>query len=358
MMPDGLLKLYGYDNYKEDNDQEIADFSIGRIISCSRNMYDVVTDDRILKGCVTGKFRYNVEENGGYPVVGDYVEINAISDEMATIENILSRKTVFYRRDNWSKSGIQILASNFSSIMICSSLNKDFSLNRIERYVLLSISSGAKIYIVLTKSDLCSNYEEKVKMCEDYFSKHNITVIAISSLTGMGMDELKTVFDNGEEVLLLGSSGVGKSSLVNALANKKIMNVGAIREDDDKGKHTTVSRQMICLHPGIIIDTPGLREVGMISIDDSLTDFYEDIKALETQCKYRNCNHTNNAGCAVLQAIVDGRLSKARYSNYLKMKFENTLLDDRENYLFNKWQRSKERSRNLKDIRKKGGKNG
>ncbi len=355
MSKQDLLIKYGYDIYKANN-MEIENLpieKIGRVIACHKNFYDVVMKENIVLAQVAGKYRNNLEEEGGYPVVGDFVAVNSASSDFALIESTLTRTTVFYRKDIWNKSGMQILAANFDCILICSSLNKDFSLKRIERYVALSINSGAKVFIVLTKSDLCSDYENKVKMCEEYFPNQNIQVIAISVVSGMGIDMIREIFSDGSAALLLGSSGVGKSSLVNLLSGKQVMDIGSIREDDDKGKHTTVVRQMICLDQGIIIDTPGLREVGIVCVDDSVDTLFSDIKELELKCKYSDCKHVRRDGCAVLAAIENGTLSRSRYANYLKMQYENRLLNDRGGYLLNKWQRSKQRSKDLREIRKR-----
>lgn len=352
-MSQNLLVKYGYTSYKTKNANDSLPIEkIGRIIACHRNFYDVVTKENIVLAQVKGKYRNNLESEGGYPVVGDFVQIHSTSSDFALIERTLDRTTVFYRKDMWSKSGMQVLASNFDYVLICSSLNNDFSVKRIERYVALSVNSGAKVFILLTKSDLCSNYSEKVEICKRQFKKQNIEVIAVSVINGTGINMVKNIFSNGSVALLIGSSGVGKSSLVNLLCGKKIMNTAAVREGDDKGKHTTVVRQMICLEHGIIIDTPGLREVGMVCVEDTIDELFSDIKELELQCKYTDCKHISRNGCAILAAIEDGTLSSARYENYLKMRRESQLLDDRGSYLLGKWKNSKQRSKNLKEARK------
>ena len=221
-------------------------------------------------------------------------------------------------------------------------LNKDFNIKRLERYVVLAKSSGAEVVIVLTKCDLCEEYEEIISQCMEYFE--GIKTIAISVVTDVGISELRQQFNGNKVGLLIGSSGVGKSSLVNKLCMRQVMNTGEIRQDDDRGKHTTVSRHMIYFDEGIIVDTPGLREIGIVESAESIKDVYNDIETIGSYCKFNNCTHTSEKGCAVLEEIRKGNLSLDRYQNYLKIRKENDLLSDRDKYLYDKWQKSKERS--------------
>ena len=321
-----------------------------RIVTQHKNYYDVEYDNKIILAQVSGRFINDLYINGGYPVVGDFVELKSVKDDFAIIESIMPRKTIFFRKDMWNKTGTQILAANFDIVFICSSLNKDFNIKRLERYVVLAKSSGAEVVIVLTKCDLCEEYEEIISQCMEYFE--GIKTIAISVVTDVGISELRQQFNGNKVGLLIGSSGVGKSSLVNKLCMRQVMNTGEIRQDDDRGKHTTVSRHMIYFDEGIIVDTPGLREIGIVESAESIKDVYNDIETIGSYCKFNNCTHTSEKGCAVLEEIRKGNLSLDRYQNYLKIRKENDLLSDRDKYLYDKWQKSKERSREFRKIRR------
>ena len=349
---ENLLIDYGYSVYQEkvDDIEAYRDIEKGRVISQHKNFYEVIMSYGIVKAQISGKYLYNVEEYGGYPVVGDYVGVRIV-DDIAIIVTLLPRVTMFFRKDMWHKESVQVLASNFDTILICSSMNNDFSIRRIERYVILAKVSGADIAIILTKADLCNDVQEKVMICKKNFKE--IPVYAISIKQETGYEEIRKYFNEHITVLLLGSSGVGKSSLVNYLSGQKIMDTGSIREDDDKGRHTTVRRQIIKMNSGgLVVDTPGLREVGITNSDEVIEDMFEDICILEQQCKFRNCTHKGEKGCAVIQALHDGKLSRERYATYVKFKLENQILNDRGGYMYNKWQRSKQRTTNERIIRK------
>ncbi|VBB07180.1 tigr00157: ribosome small subunit-dependent gtpase a [Lucifera butyrica] len=346
-----LLDQYGFLVYSKGNlYSQNEEYTIARIISQHRQWYEIVTEKNIMFSRVSGKFAYKQKLESGYPVVGDYVLVSLSQhDDMAIIEKLLPRRTLFYRKDNWSKDGIQVLASNFQTIFICTSLDSNFNPARIERYMILAKESGANISIVLTKSDLCDDIESEILLCQQRFP--DVAIHAISVHSGEGLDELNLYFEKGKTALFLGSSGVGKSSLANALIGRDTMQVGETRKDG-KGKHTTVHRQIIKLpNGGLLIDTPGLREVGIVCATEGISDVFGDIEALESLCKYRDCKHQNERGCAVRAAIENGELDIERYQNYVKYKMENLLVTDKVQYLLAKWKRSKEKSVNLRKTR-------
>lgn len=324
---------------------------IARVVAQYKNYYDVEIDNKVVLSQVTGRYSYNASASDEYPVVGDLVVLREIKENFALIESILPRKTLFCRKDMWSKSGRQMLASNFDVVFICTSLNNDFNIKRLNRYHILAQNSGAEIVILLTKCDLCPNYLDYITKCRQMFN--DVNVMAISTITGIGIKELRKQFCGNKIGLLLGSSGVGKSSIVNKLCGESIASIGEIREDDGKGKHTTVARHLFNFMGGAIIDSPGLREVGIVGSEDSIKDFYEDIEYWAKRCKFSDCSHTNEKGCRIQEAIFKGELSLEKYIDYKRIRKENELLNDRAGFLYKKWQKSKAKSRELRRMRQK-----
>lgn len=353
-----ILAEYGFQTYL--NSLEDCDIdesrSVARIIAQHKGRYNVICEKGIIPAELSGNYHYLLEEKGGYPVVGDYVYITGESPDLAVIQDLLPRTSMFYRKDAWSKEGVQIMASNFDTVLLCTSLNRDFNITRLMRYMIMSSESNADIGIVLTKADLCSaeEAEEKAQLCKKRFP--DIPVMIVSAYTGEGLEKLNEYFKGTETVILLGSSGVGKSSLVNAISGEEIMKVGAIREYDDKGRHTTVHRQIIKLPKGgILIDTPGLREIGLVNAQEGFNIVYDQIEQLAKGCKYKNCTHTHEDGCAIKQAIEDGEIDQVQFDEYMKLLYENGYEENKEQFMFDKWQRSKQRSRDLRKARKHKG---
>lgn len=351
----GILADYGFQTYysKLGKFEIDGDRVIARIIAQHKGRYSIVCDKSIVTAELSGNYLYLLQEKGGYPVVGDYVYINDENSDIAIIQDLLPRVSVFYRKDPWSKEGVQIMASNFDTILLCTSLNRDFNIARLIRYMVMSSESNAKIGIVLTKSDLCTEEEAmaKVNLCKQRFQ--NIHVSVVSSLTRNGLTSLNDYFKGTETVILLGSSGVGKSSLVNAISNEEIMRVASIRDYDDKGRHTTVHRQIVKLPKGgLLIDTPGIREIGLVNAQEGLNIVYDLIERLSRNCKYNNCTHTHEDGCAIEQAINDGVIEKVQFEEYLKLLHENEYDENKEQFMLEKWQKSKKRSRDLRKYRK------
>lgn len=344
------INNYGYLDYSDPSTEEATDTAdtVVRIISQHKNYYEIVSPRGIAMAQLTGKYLYSVHEKGGYPVVGDYVKARLVQDDYAVIEDLLPRRSLFVRKDAWNKDGVQVLAANFNTVLICTSVGRDFNLDRLERYIILAKSSGADVAIVLTKCDLCQDIDSFISQCAEHFGE--IPVYPVSSSTGFGVDAVRKIFAPGKTILLLGSSGVGKSTLVNILNGSVIMETGEI-DKYGRGRHTTVRRQIIRMNNGsLIVDTPGLREVGISFADLSLSDSMEYIQQLETQCKFSDCSHRGDKGCAIAAAIERGDLTEAQYRKYLQMRWENKLEDDRGSYLFEKWQTSKAISKDRKRI--------
>lgn len=297
-----------------------------RICAVHKESYELISEYGENSAKLKSSLFYQNSKYITYPAVGDFVLIkhNELGDDI--IYRILNRKSCFTRSNpgfgNYSgNEGLQSIASNFDYVFLMESLNQDFNVRRMERYLSTAYDSGATPIIVLTKADLCEDVSEKIAEMEQV--SFGVKVIAISSVTGEGLDQLREYLTSGTTLVFLGSSGIGKSSLVNALADEEMMKVSDVREDDDKGRHTTTHRELICLSNGVmIIDTPGMRELGLSSVEAGLSSTFQDIESLSDNCKYQDCKHDKEPGCAVKQAIEDGTLSPDRLRSYLKLQKE------------------------------------
>lgn len=276
-----------------------------------------------------------------FPTVGDFVLIEYIPSGDSRILKTLPRRTFFSRRDPSPGRGEQAVAANFDYVFIMQSLNLDFNAKRLERYLTLAWQSGATPVVILTKADLMKERAEYI--CEAQRIAVGVNVHAISAQTGEGLEELAAYVTAGKTVVFLGSSGVGKSSLVNALAGEEIMAVKEIREDDSKGRHTTTHRQLIRLQNGaMIIDTPGMRELGMWDVSIGLGDAFGDVEQFLGKCRFSDCRHRTEPGCAILEAIEGGFLSCERWDSYKKLRSEARYTDNRTAFLLRKQQKNKE----------------
>lgn len=284
-----------------------------------------------------------------FPTTGDFVLINYIPNGDSQIIATLSRRTFFSRRDPTPGRGEQAVAANFDYVFIMQSLNQDFNEKRLERYLTLAWQSGATPVVILTKADLVDEAGEYIRDAERIAM--GAEVYAVSSSSGYGLDKLSAFIKPGKTIVFLGSSGVGKSSLVNALAEEKIMEVNGIRESDSKGRHTTTRRQLIMLKNGaMIIDTPGMRELGMWDVADGLDEAFSDVMEFLGRCKFGDCRHKTEPGCAIKAAIDSGMLMQERWDSYCALKSEAKYSGDKASYLRQKqqWHKSIKKSEKLK----------
>lgn len=309
---------------------QLENLSIGRICAEYKENYKLFCSCGELKAVVSGKFRNNCKTREDFPAVGDWVLFNYIENEsMAIIHEICQRKSKFSRKIAGQQTQEQIIASNVDFAFIVCALNYDFNLRRIERYLSLIWQSGATPVIVLTKTDLCNNTEEKIAQVENI--AFGVDIHSISNISNEGIEVLQKYFGEGKTVVLLGSSGAGKSSLINNLAKENIMKVNILRNNIEKGRHTTTHKQMIILpNGGLIIDTPGIRELQLWDAQDGINQTFNDIEEIAKHCKFSDCTHKNEPECAVQKAIKNSILDANRLENYQKMQKEQEYLTNRQ----------------------------
>ncbi|MFD2443136.1 ribosome small subunit-dependent GTPase A [Bacillus sp. CGMCC 1.16607] len=302
-------------------------FTIGRVALEHKRMYRVWTENGEPLCEVSGKFSYVSFGREDYPAVGDWVVLQErINENRGTIHAILPRMSKFSRKSAGRVTEEQIVAANVDTIFLVNSLNEDLNLRRLERYLLLTWESGANPVIILSKADLCENIAEKVMEVESVAL--GVPIIAISALENDGIDKLQEFLQPGKTVALLGSSGVGKSTITNILLGEEKQTVQEIRTGDDKGKHTTTHREMILLPNGsVLIDTPGMRELQLWESNDGVSESFSDIEGLTDNCRFRDCKHEKEPGCAVREAIENGELPVERLHSYKKLLKELAYLD-------------------------------
>jgi ribosome biogenesis GTPase len=306
-----------------------------RVTAVHKERYEIVCAHGLTHARLKTKEYYLDTQD--FPTAGDFVMIHYIDNGDSQILATLPRKTVFTRRDPGPIPRDQAVAANFDYVFIMQSLNRDFNIKRLERYLTLSWQSGATPVILLTKADLVEDYWDYLTQAERVAAGVNIH--AVSAHTGYGLERLNAYLQPGKTVVFLGSSGVGKSSLVNALAGEEIMTVSGIREEDARGRHTTTHRQLIRLKSGVmIIDTPGMRELAMWDVSEGLGDAFTDVEAFLGKCRFSDCQHQTEPGCAIRAAIAAGELDSGRWESYQKLKDEAV---DREEMLRRKREWSK-----------------
>jgi len=282
-------------------------------------------------GEISGKLRHEAIDQEEFPSVGDWVVVSLrIEEKRATIHRVLPRKSKFSRKVAGVNTREQIVASNIDTIFLVNALNKDFNARRIERYLILAWESGATPVILLSKADLCMDLDEKLRETEK--AAMGVPIHVISAIDEIGLDELNQYLAPGRTVALLGSSGVGKSTLLNYLAGEEIQETKEVRAYDDRGRHTSTSREMFILDSGaIMIDTPGMRELQLWGGTDGISEAFEDIEELAIQCKFSDCKHKKEPGCAIKQAIEDGILDEKRFKSYVTLQKEAKMFEKKQN---------------------------
>ena len=319
-MFNGILNSYGFSERFLQEATLYPDLVIGRICSQYKDLYKAVTSQGEVFAEISGRFRYSAACLSDYPAVGDFVMLDRSDNEggNAIIHHVLTRKSYFERKAVGSPQDTQIVAANIDTVFICMALNQDYNLRRLERYLSIAWNSQAVPVVVLTKADLCHDLEEKLAAVSS--AAVGVDVLVTSAMSEDGCDSIRCCIQPGKTIAFIGSSGVGKSTLINCLAGGELLKTNETRKDD-KGRHTTTRRELLLLpNGGIVIDTPGMRELGVESVD--LSKAFADIDRLAEHCKFRDCSHQSEPGCAVQRAIQNGTLDEDRLKNYLKLKKE------------------------------------
>ncbi len=331
------LKVLGYNSELEEyrQKQNLGSFAVGRVTQEHKDRYKIRTGSSELDCELVGKLRYTARDMSELPAVGDWVAISEYDKGKALIHAILPRYSVLSRQAVGKFAEKQIIACNIDYGLVVQSLNRDFNVNRLERYLTLCYTSKIEPIIVITKTDLIDIPDLKDLLSVISNRVKNVPIIPVSNKTKAGMEDLKRLIYKGKTYCLLGSSGVGKSSLINSLSGENLMKTAAISASIDRGRHVTTHRELIPLVNGaILIDNPGMREVGITDSSDGLESTFERIYDLAQNCKFSNCTHTSESGCKIQLAIEKGQIDKSYFENYLKMErekehYESTVAEKR-----------------------------
>ena len=317
--------------YYEALASEYPDLTLGRIVLQEKGLYHIVTEG----GCrlpaeVSGKFRFEASVPSDFPAVGDYVMADTNNGDTAIIHHVLHRRSIFLRRAAGTSNTEQAACANIDTIFICMALNNDFNLRRLERYLSASWESGSVPVVLLTKADLCEDLDSKLVQVQS--SAIGVDILTTSAIRDE-LDTLLSYMTPGKTVAFVGSSGAGKSTLINHLLGEERLKTGGLR-NDDRGRHTTTHRELLILPGGaMVIDTPGMRELGMWDASEGIDTAFSDIEALAEECRFSDCTHSGEPDCAVCEALKTGKLPQSRWQSYLKLTAENAYAEDSESYL-------------------------
>lgn len=331
------LKELGYnseiDNYISDNN--LSTFSVGRVTQEHRERYIVSTGENEYDAEITGNLRFSADSRADFPAVGDWVTLIIHDSDLAIIHKILPRKSVLERQAVGKFGEKQLISANVDVAFILQSIDNNFSINRLERYLTICYSANIEPVLVISKIDLSTEDEIRNTIKKLEIREKKVKYILLSNLNQQGLDQILDFLQKGRTYCVVGSSGVGKSSLINNLLKENILKTGIISESTNKGRHITDHRELFVLdNGGIIIDTPGMRELGVIENEDGIRTTFDEIFNLSMKCKFPDCSHINESGCAVIEALSKGEIDKDTLDNYRKIRreqqrFQTTIAEKR-----------------------------
>ncbi len=321
------IEKLGFDKWFQDNvdPESLEGHEIARVIAVHKDSYMINNGENDVFAELVGKIIYNAASPIDYPAVGDWVLVNFYDERThSIIHDILPRKSLLKRKTPGKKIDFQLIAANIDVAFIVQSLDENFNLRRLERYLVMINESNIKPIVLLSKSDLLTSKEVESRIGDIQQIMPRLHVQPFSNENESGLKSVKELLKPGLTYCLLGSSGVGKTTLLNNLIGESLFKTKTVREKDSKGRHATTYRQLIKLDCGaMVVDTPGLRELGSFSVESGLDETFADITELSRKCQFNDCTHANEKGCAVLYAVEDGKLSEKRYQNYIRMNKES-----------------------------------
>jgi ribosome biogenesis GTPase len=308
---------------------KLIDYQIARVIAVNKDSYTINNGKGNALAEVTGKLMFSADTPLDYPATGDWVLAQYFdNDSFAIISEIVPRKSILKRKSSGKKIELQLIATNINTSLIVQSLDTNFNLRRLERYLVMVNESDIEPVVLLSKSDLLPVDDIDKKITEIQAIIPDIRVVPFSNEDPTGLQHVKELLVPWKTYCLLGSSGVGKTTLINNLQDEMRLKTHSVREKDGKGRHITTSRQLISLKNGaMIIDTPGMRELGNFAVDTGIHSTFDEISDLSNQCRYNDCSHTQEQGCAILAALKDGIISQERYQNFVKLNKESAFYE-------------------------------